>query len=121
MEPNTQPTLCAVCHQPLLSTYYFCPNCGASAHPTPLDTSIAAQIKLYLYSIVLPFIAFISVGKWQGIKYYKSEDQKAHEMGIVAWVLILLSTLVLIWVSIIGTQAMIKASVDSINADFGSL
>ena len=121
MEPNTQSNLCHVCHQPILATYYFCPNCGASVHVAPLATDTSAQIKLYAFSIILPLIAFLFVGRWQGVAYYKSEDPQAHEMGVIAWVLILLSTVILIWLTVIGTQAMIKSSIDSINADFGSL
>ncbi len=116
MEPSATST-CPVCHQPTLSTYYFCPNCGAKLNAPPLSTTLAAQVWIYLFSIVLPFICFIMIHKWQGIAYLKSSDPKTKQIGMIALTLIIISTVVTIWLAYIWTQQMIQSSVNSINAD----
>jgi len=111
--------LCPVCHQPILPTYYFCPNCGTKLHSAPLSTSVATQAWIYAFSIILPFIAYIFVTRWPGIKYVKSEDPKARNIGIAAWVLIILSTVFAIYLTVVWTEDTIQSSINSINADFG--
>ena len=115
---NSQ-VICEVCHQPILPTYYFCPNCGVKLKSAPLSVKIADQIKLYLFSIVLPFLGFLLAGKWEGFKYLRSKDEKTKNIGIIACILIAISTIALIWFTVVGTQAMIKSTTDSINADMG--
>lgn len=109
--------ICPVCHQPTLSQYYFCPNCGVKLNSTPLSTTIPTQIWIYVFSIILPMLCFIFAKKWPGIKYYKSKDPKAKKIGQIAWILIVLSTIVTIWFAFIFTQKIIKSSVDNINSD----
>ena len=118
MEPN----ICAVCHQPILPSYYFCPNCGAKidGKETPLETTIGAQIKIYALSIILPMVLFLFYSKWHGIKYYKSTDPKAHRMGQIAWILIILSTIVTIWLAYISYVGMTQAIESSINSSMTS-
>lgn len=120
-QPITEPTasICSVCHQPILTTYYFCPNCGVKLNIAPLSTSVITQIGIYAFSIILPFICFIFVTKWQGIKYYKSNDPKAKQIGEIAWVLIILSTIAVIWLAYIWTQMAIQSTISSMNTDFG--
>ncbi len=113
--------LCYQCHQPILPTYYFCPNCGANLHPKPLSKSIASQALLYFYSILLPFVIFIGINKWKGWAYLRSKDEDTKTIGIVALVLMIISTILIIWLSIIWTQQAIKTTVDGINADFNTL
>ena len=113
--PATSPA-CPVCHQPVLPQYYFCPNCGANLHPKPLATDIATQIGMYAFSIILPMIAFLVISKWQGLKYLRSSDPKAKQIGIIACVLIVLSTAVTVYYVVVWTQQTIQSSVDSINA-----
>ena len=109
--------ICPVCHQPTLPQYYFCPNCGTKLNSAPLSTTITTQVWIYVFSIILPMICFIFVNKWPGIKYYKSKDPKAKQIGQIAWVLIILSTIITIWLAVIFTQMAIKSSVNSINSD----
>jgi len=115
MEPN----ICQVCHQPLLPTYYFCPNCGTKINSAPLSTSIWTQIGIYAFSIILPLMAFIFITKWPGTRYYKSLDPKIKRIGQIAWTLLILSTLITIWLVYIWTQSFIASSLSSINADMG--
>ena len=115
METN----ICAVCHQPILSTYYFCPNCGAKLNEAPLSITAGTQAWIYALSIVLPMILFIFVTKWPAVKYFKSSDPKIHRIGQIAWTLLILSTIITIWLAYVGTQSMIQSSINSINVDMG--
>jgi hypothetical protein len=111
---------CPVCHQPILPQYYFCPNCGAKIKSTPLSTTLATQVWIYLFSIILPMIAFLFVTRWPGVKYYKSQDPKAKQIGQIAWTLLVLSTLLTIWLVVVWTQNYIQATVNSLNTDMSS-
>jgi len=117
--PQDVPGTCPVCHQPVLPEYYFCPNCGKELHPPPLSISPGAQAKIYLHSIILPFLAFITVSKWQGYRYFKSDDEGAKQIGVIAISLLVLSTLLLCWLAYVWTEDAIQSSVNSINADLG--
>ena len=118
MEPNLlKEKICPVCHQPILPQDYFCPNCGAKLNTAPLSTTPQTQAWIYAFSIILPMILFIYVTKWPGIKYYKSKDPKAKQIGQIAWTLLIISTLVTIWLAYILTQSMIQSSINSINTD----
>lgn len=112
---------CAVCHQPILPQYYFCPNCGTKINSAPLSTSAGTQAWIYAFSIILPMICFLFVTRWPGIKYYKSDDLETHRIGQIAWALLILSTIVTIWLVYIWTQQMIQSSINSINTDFGGM
>jgi len=115
METN----ICPVCHQPILPQYYFCPNCGAKLNEAPLSTAPATQAWIYVFSIILPMICFIFVKRWPGVKYFKSNDPKAKQIGEIAWALLILSTIITIWLVYVWTQQMIQSSINSINTDFG--
>lgn len=119
MEPTSQPLICHICHQQLLPTYYFCPNCGNKVNTPPLGTSIPTQIGLYVFSIILPMIGFILVTKWPGIIYFKSKDRKTKRIGIIAWVLLVISTVVTIYLAYVWTLETINSVTASINADMG--
>ncbi len=117
MEPNSNTNVCPTCHQPVLSSYYFCPNCGTKLNSAPLSTTLGAQIKLYAFSAILPFICFLFITRWSGMKYFKSNDPKTKQIGEVAWVLLILSTVIMIWSAIVWTQSYINSTVAGINAD----
>ena len=118
---NPTITLCPVCHQPVPSQYYFCPNCGAKIISAPLSTTTGTQIWIYLFSIILPLICFLFVTRWPGIKYYKSQDKKAHRIGQVAWILLILSTIITVWLAYVWTQQLIQSQIQSINTDFSGM
>ncbi len=111
--------VCPTCHQPVLPEYYFCPNCGTKLNSAPLSTTTATQVGLYAFSIVLPMICFLFVTRWQGVKYYKSQDPKAQLIGRIAWGLLILSTMFTIWLAVVGTQALTQSTINGINQDFG--
>jgi len=118
---NIASPTCSFCHQPILPQYYFCPNCGKKIDSAPLSTDVKTQIWIYAFSIILPMICFIFVTKWQGTKYYKSKDPKAKQIGQIAWILLVISTIVTIYFVYNFTQQMIQTSINSINTDFGGL
>jgi hypothetical protein len=113
--------VCSFCHQPIFPQYYFCPNCGAKINSSPLSTTTGTQAWIYAFSIILPMICFIFVTKWPGVKYFKSNDQKTHRIGQIAWALLIISTIVTIWFVYVWTEQMIQSSINSINVDFGGL
>jgi hypothetical protein len=107
----SMPLLCPQCHQPILPTYYFCPNCGKKLNEPGLSTTVGAQAWLYAFSIVLPIICFLAVTKWQGIKYAKSLDPKARQIGYAAIALLTISTIVTFWYAAVWINQQIQAGV----------
>ena len=113
--------LCLVCHQPIKPEYYFCPNCGTNLKPASLSTSTSTQIEIYAFSIILPFIAYIMISKWPAIKYIRSKDTKTKQIGIIAFTLLIISTIVIIWLAYYLTEQTIQSTINSINTDFSGL
>jgi hypothetical protein len=118
VEPGAQ--VCPYCHQPILPSYYFCPNCGTKLNAAPLSISPGTQAWIYILSVILPMMLFLYITKWPGLKYYRSKDPQARQIGMIAIVLLALSTVGTIWLTIIWTQDAIQATNASINADLGS-
>lgn len=104
------PTVCPVCHQPVLPTWYFCPNCGAKLSTPPLSVSFWTQAGIYLFSVVLPIMAFIAIKYWPGMKYLRSPDWTRKQIGIVALGLLIISTLLVTWWSIVWFEGFMQAS-----------
>ena len=70
----------------------------------PLSTTIGAQIWLYIFSLIfMPITCYLIYSKWKGIKYFKSKDPKAHQMGLIAIILLIISIIMLIWSTWAGT------------------
>jgi predicted amidophosphoribosyltransferase len=84
--------VCPVCHQSILATYYFCPNCGNNLKETPTAISPLVQAGLYALAIFLP-----PLGLWPGIKYVMKKNQQAKIVGAITIVLTLISTILTIW------------------------
>jgi hypothetical protein len=119
--PPTTPLVCPTCHQPILPTYYFCPNCGTKLNSAPLSTTPQAQAMLYAFSLILPVICFLMIGKWQGWKYYRSTDPKTKSIGTTAIVLMVLSTIVTVWLASIWVNGAIQSSLASVNSDMSGI
>jgi len=117
ISPILAPTVntCPSCHQPIIPTYYFCPNCGVKLNQAPLLTDTLTQVKIYAFSIILPMICFLFVTKWPGIKYYKSEDPKTKQIGEIAWILIVLSTIITVYLAFVWTQKSFNTYLYSID------
>ena len=113
-DPKTQ-ELCRICHIELIPSYYFCPNCGTAVKEIPLPTSFFSQTKLYLLSILLPFIFFIAIGKWKGVTYIKSEDTKSKVIGYIALTLLITSTVFTFWYAYKTAMNMVAEMTTEIN------
>jgi hypothetical protein len=120
MESNLEEKKCEMCHQPILPTYYFCPNCGAKLISAPLSTSVSTQIGIYFFSVILPMIAFLFITRWPGLKYVKSSDKKARWIGIIAWIVLIASTAIVYWLAYVKLQEFSKALNDALNVDLGN-
>ncbi len=108
------PLVCPQCHQPVAPEFYFCPNCGKSLSEKPLSTSPGTQAWIYIFSIIMPMIAFLGISHWPGIKYLKSDDENAKQIGIIAIVLMAISTIVTFWLAIVWIQQTVQSSVNNI-------
>lgn len=111
-QPQTK-AICPMCHQPVLPEYYFCPNCGVKLTGKPLSTSVQTQIWIYLFSLILPAICFLAIGYWPGIKYLRSPDWEKKQIGIVAVILMALSTIALTWWGIVWFQGFLASQTAS--------
>lgn len=90
--------ICPRCHFPTRPEYYFCPNCGAKLIEPPLGTGVVDQLLLYAFSIILPWIAYLAITKWQGIKYLRAPDPRAKQVGVIALVLLVISSVIAFWI-----------------------
>ena len=99
---------CSVCHQALLPTYYFCPNCGNKVAEQPLSVSLWSQTQLYMFSAILPLICFLTIGRWKGFRYATSQDKEARTVGIIATSILIISTVLTVWFTVVATQQIIK-------------
>ena len=118
--PAAPPAVCSYCHQPVLPTYYFCPNCGNKLVSAPLSTSVATQAWIYAFSAILPMILYIMISKWPGITYFKSKDEKTKQIGSVAIIILALSTIITVWLGYVWTQQIIQSQLNAINADMSA-
>jgi hypothetical protein len=112
-----EPSVCSYCHQVVAPEWFFCPNCGKEVRAAPLSTSIETQLWIYAFSVILPFICYLAIAKWPGIKYFRSKDIKAQQIGTIAWALIIVSSLVTFWYGYKLVQQTIQSQEASINAD----
>jgi hypothetical protein len=109
------PTVCPQCHYPLKPEYYYCPNCGKSLRAAPLSTSLGTQLWIYAFSLILPVICYLAISYWPGVKYIKSEDPEAKQIGVIAAVLLGISTIVTFWWGIVWIQQTVQSQVNSVN------
>ncbi len=106
--------ICPQCHQVVLAAYYFCPNCGKKLIEAPLSTSATSQLLLYGFSIVLPVICYLAIGYWQGIKYMQSADPKAKQIGVIALVLLLISSAITFWIGMVWIENQVQSAINSV-------
>jgi hypothetical protein len=106
--------VCPQCHLPVQPEFYFCPNCGKALKEKPLSTSTGTQVWIYALSIIMPLIAFLAISYWPGIKYFRSSDEQAKQIGMIAIALMTISTIITFWLAIVWIQQTIQSSVSSI-------
>ena len=101
--------LCPQCYQPVLPAYHFCPNCGKKLNEPGLSTDVMSQILLYGFSIVLPIICYLAVSYWQGIKYIKSPNPQAQQIGWIALAILIISSIITFWTFGVWINQFIQA------------
>lgn len=85
-------SICPRCQLPVLTNFYFCPNCGKQLRLKPISVSVAKQIGVYLLSFLLP-----PFGLYPGFKYIRQGDYKTKIVGWVAIVLTIISIFISIY------------------------
>jgi len=65
----------------------------------PLSTSTGSQILLYLFSAILPWIAYLAITKWEGIKYIRSSDPQVRAIGYIALAVLVISSIIAFWLT----------------------
>jgi len=116
-----KPMICPRCHFPVKPEYYFCPNCGAKLTEPPLGVGVVDQLLLYAFSIILPWIAYLAITKWQGIKYLRAPGSQAKQMGLIALILLVVSSIAMFWITTMWVQGYVQSSLNAANTDFGGL
>jgi len=89
---NNPEEICSVCHQAVLTEYYFCPNCGNNLKEKPQAISALVQAGIYTLAIFVP-----PLGLWPGLKYLTKKGESAKRVGIIAIALTLISSILTIW------------------------
>ena len=57
------------------------------------------------------------VTRWPGLKYYKSEDKKAKIIGVIAWAILIVSTVITYWLAYVWTKAVVDNALNSASLD----
>ena len=107
--------ICPRCHFVVKPEYYFCPNCGAKLTEPPIGVGLVDQLLLYAFSIILPWIAYLAITKWKGIKYLRAPSAQAKQIGLIALVLLVVSSIIMFWLTTMWVQGYIQQSLNSVN------
>ena len=114
-----EPLICPYCHTTLPYNSYFCFNCGKKVHELPI--SIWTELKVYVYSLLLPPIGF-----WYGYKYLAGKDSikdpKAKRLGWVAIILTVVVCVALVWGAVIlinSLTQLVNSQMDSSLLNYG--
>jgi len=100
-------SICSGCQLPVLSEFYFCPNCGRQLRSKPISVSVGKQIALYLFSFFLS-----PLGLYFSYKYIKQPLEKTK---VVGWVIIVL-TLLSIGLSLYAALAVFQQYIQLLNS-----
>jgi hypothetical protein len=109
-------TTCPFCGQSVDLTAFFCQTCGKKLREKPVGTGVSAQLFLYALSVLVP-----PFGIGLTLRYYKSPDAKAKQIGLISLVLTIISLVVLTVTSIFYVQnlfAQINQSMSGLNYGF---
>ena len=56
----------------------------------------------------MPLLAFVVIKYWPGMKYLRSSDWTKKQIGIIALVLMVASTIVVTWWLIVWTEGLVQ-------------
>ena len=121
VSPQATAPICPRCHFSEKPEYYFCPNCGAKLTEAPLGTGVVDQLLLYAFSIILPWILYLAITKWQGIKYLRAPDKNAKQIGFIALILLVVSSIVAFWIMDVWVQNFLQSFSQSQTYDLNGL
>ena len=85
---------CPFCHTQIDPVAYFCPNCGKKVPEKPISTGLWPQVLLYLLSFFLPPLNLILT-----IRYLKSPDPKAKQVGLISLGLMTVGIVLAVWIA----------------------
>ena len=57
----------------------------------------------------MPLLAFVVIKYWPGMKYLRSADWAKKQVGIIALVLMIASTIVVTWWLIVWTEGLVQS------------
>jgi hypothetical protein len=110
MESIVSPLLCPFCSSSISPTDYFCPTCGKNVREKPISTSLITQIGLYAVSAFLPPL-FLG---WT-IKYLKSSDPKAKQIGFISLGVMIVSILTALFLSFTFVKNLSQEATKQLN------
>jgi hypothetical protein len=61
-------------------------------------------------------VLFLSIGNWKGLTYIRSKENKTRTIGIIACSIVVLSTVVTIWATVVSTKKILQSSNQNINS-----
>lgn len=85
---------CPKCNSPINQADYFCKSCGAKIKNKALSTTLFMQLKIYVFSLLLPLLGLIPA-----IKYLRQEDRSSKKIGVVIVVITILSLVITTWLT----------------------
>lgn len=97
---QTQPS-CPKCHAPIEYNDYFCKSCGVKLKDKPLSTSFFTQLKIYLFSALLPPLGLIPA-----IKYLHQTDSPSKKIGVMIIIITLVSLAATTWLAVIYMNSL---------------
>ena len=78
-----------------------------------MGTGLLDQLLLYAFSLILPWIAYLAITKWQGIKYLRSADPKSRQIGIIALGLLIASSVLAFWLTYVWVEGFLQSQLNS--------
>ena len=79
--------VCKYCKNPIMETFYFCPNCGKKLKEPPFKFSWGKTIAIVLESVLLP-----PLGLFPGFRYLRMKEAGAKTLGAIAIILTIVSS-----------------------------
>lgn len=86
METLIPSVSCPSCKLPVLSEFYYCPNCGKQQRAKPIEVSAGKQVGVYLLGFFMPPLAIPFA-----LRYIKQPNKKTRIIGMAVLSLVIVS------------------------------
>jgi len=63
-------------------------------------------------------ICYLFVTRWQGVTYLKSKNPQEKQIGIIACILLAVSTVLVIYLAYVWTLQIVQSQINAVNTDF---